>query len=94
MKLDNVMIIIHAVYSLWVVGLTRSINRLHLIINDQGGIISVKVTTANVDDKKPVPKTANELWGCLYGDKDYISGPLEWELADKGVTLITGVKKI
>ncbi|PCS21409.1 Mobile element protein [Candidatus Enterovibrio escicola] len=31
--------------------------------------------------------------GCLYGNKGYISGPLEQELADKGVTLITGVKK-
>ncbi len=31
--------------------------------------------------------------GCLYGDKGYISDPLERELADKGVTLITGMKK-
>ncbi|PCS21861.1 Mobile element protein [Candidatus Enterovibrio escicola] len=31
--------------------------------------------------------------GCLYGYKDYISDPLERELADKGVTLITDVKK-
>ncbi|PCS21454.1 Mobile element protein [Candidatus Enterovibrio escicola] len=31
--------------------------------------------------------------GCLYGDKGYISDPLDRELADKGVTLITGVKK-
>nr|WP_263364454.1 transposase [Candidatus Enterovibrio escacola] len=32
------------------------------------------------------------MW-CLYGDKGYISNPLERELADKGVTLITGMKK-
>ncbi|WP_104399763.1 IS982 family transposase [Vibrio penaeicida] len=67
--------------------------KLHLIINDQGGIISVKVTTANVDDRKPVPAMVENLWGSLYGDKGYISGPLEQELADKGVTLITDVKK-
>nr|WP_199399334.1 hypothetical protein [Candidatus Enterovibrio escacola] len=30
---------------------------------------------------------------CLYGDKGYIATPFEWELADKGVTLITGMKK-
>ncbi|PCS22229.1 Mobile element protein [Candidatus Enterovibrio escicola] len=30
---------------------------------------------------------------CFYGNKGYISGPLERELTDKGVTLITGVKK-
>ncbi|PCS22809.1 transposase [Candidatus Enterovibrio escicola] len=31
--------------------------------------------------------------GWLYGDKGYIAGLLERELADKGVTLITGAKK-
>ncbi|PCS22372.1 Mobile element protein [Candidatus Enterovibrio escicola] len=34
-----------------------------------------------------------ELWECLYGDKSYISDPLDQELAEKGVTLITGMKK-
>ncbi|PCS21679.1 Mobile element protein [Candidatus Enterovibrio escicola] len=28
--------------------------KLHLIINNQSGIISVKMTTVNVNDKKPV----------------------------------------
>ncbi len=68
--------------------------KFHLIINNQGGIISVKVTTDNLDDRKPMSEMADELWGCLYGDKGYISDPLERELADKGVTLITGMKKI
>ncbi|PCS22582.1 hypothetical protein BTN49_1805 [Candidatus Enterovibrio escicola] len=31
--------------------------------------------------------------GCLYGDKGYISDPLKRKPADKGVILITGVKK-
>nr|WP_190320050.1 transposase [Candidatus Enterovibrio escacola] len=35
--------------------------KLHFSINDQGGIISVKVTTANVDDRKPLPEKADEL---------------------------------
>ncbi|PCS24042.1 Mobile element protein [Candidatus Enterovibrio escicola] len=55
----------------WLYGFT-----LQLIINDQGGIISVKVTTANVDDRKSVSEMADELWGCLYGDTGYISVPL------------------
>ncbi len=67
--------------------------KLHLIINDKGGIISVKMTTTNMDDRKPVSEMMDELCGCLYGDKGYISGLFEWELADKGVILITGVKK-
>ncbi|PCS22184.1 Mobile element protein [Candidatus Enterovibrio escicola] len=52
------------------------------------------MTTINVDDRKPVSEIVNELWGCLYGEKGYISGPLKWELADKGVILTTGVKKL
>nr|WP_150138782.1 transposase [Candidatus Enterovibrio escacola] len=68
--------------------------KLHLIINDQGGIISVKVTTANVDDRKAVSEMVDEILGYLYGDKGYISGPLERELSNKRVTLITGVKNI
>ncbi|PCS23312.1 Mobile element protein [Candidatus Enterovibrio escicola] len=35
----------------------------YLIINDQSGIISIKVTTSNVDDRKPISETAEELWG-------------------------------
>ncbi len=68
--------------------------KLHLFINDQGGIISVKVTMANVDDRKPVSEMIDELWGCLYKGKDYISGPLQREFTDKGVTLITGIKNM
>nr|WP_199399333.1 transposase [Candidatus Enterovibrio escacola] len=63
------------------------------MINDHSGIISVRVMTANVEDSKPVSEMTDELWWCLYGDKGYISDPLDGELADKGVILITGVKK-
>lgn len=67
--------------------------KLHLIINDQGGIISVKTTIANVDDRKPVPAMTDNLWGSLYVDKGYISGPLEQELVDEGVTLVDRCEK-
>jgi hypothetical protein len=46
---------------------------LHLIINDQGGIISVKVTPGNIDDRTPVSEMCEDLWGALYGDKGYVS---------------------
>nr|WP_223823886.1 transposase [Candidatus Enterovibrio escacola] len=63
--------------------------KLHLRVNDQSGIISVKGTTANVDDRKPVPAMTDELWGCLYEDKDYISNPLERELFQKRLIIET-----
>ncbi|PCS23588.1 Mobile element protein [Candidatus Enterovibrio escicola] len=64
------------------------------MVNDQSGIISVKVMTDKMDERKPVSEMADEIWECLYGDKGYISDALEWELAENGVTLITGMKKI
>ncbi len=39
-------------------------------------------------------KRGKGTMGWLYRDKGYISDPLEQELADKGVILITGVKRI
>ncbi len=67
--------------------------KLHLIINHQSGIISVKVTTDNVDNRKPMSEIDDEIWGCLYGNNGYIADLLERELTDKGVTLITGMKE-
>ncbi|PCS22390.1 Mobile element protein [Candidatus Enterovibrio escicola] len=37
---------------------------------------------------------ADDLWRCLYGDKGYITDLVEWELEDKRVTLIIGVKNM
>ncbi|PCS23609.1 Mobile element protein [Candidatus Enterovibrio escicola] len=39
--------------------------KLYLMIHDQGGIISVNVMTANVDDRKPVLETVDKFLGCL-----------------------------
>ncbi|PCS21356.1 Mobile element protein [Candidatus Enterovibrio escicola] len=52
------------------------------------------MTKVNVDDRKLVSEIVDELLGCLYGNKYYISSLLEQELTDKGVTLITRVTKI
>ncbi|PCS23135.1 transposase [Candidatus Enterovibrio escicola] len=46
-----------------------------------------------MDDRKPVSEMVDELWACLHGDEGYLSDPLERELVDKGVTLITGMQK-
>ncbi|PCS21447.1 Mobile element protein [Candidatus Enterovibrio escicola] len=45
-----------------------------------------------MNNRKPVSEMVDEHLECLYGDKGYISDPLERELADKGVILITGLK--
>ena len=67
--------------------------KLHLIINHLGEIVAIKLTKGNEDDRKPVPDMVDGLWGKLYGDKGYISQALSGELLDKGIELITTVRK-
>lgn len=67
--------------------------KLHLIINDIGEIIAFKITSSTTDDRKPVPSMANGLIGKICGDKGYISQPLFEQLFQKGLKLITRIKK-
>ncbi|ORU95050.1 MAG: transposase [Cycloclasticus sp. symbiont of Bathymodiolus heckerae] len=67
--------------------------KLHIIVNHVGDILAAKITPANVDDRKPVPELAKEMSGKLYADKGYISKALSANLFDKGVELVTNVKK-
>lgn len=67
--------------------------KLHLIINHLGEIVALKLTKGNEDDRKPVPEMANGIFGKLYADKGYISNTLKEELFNKGVELITSIRK-
>jgi len=67
--------------------------KLHLIVNDQGELITFYLTPGNVDDRKPVPHMAKGLWGKLFGDKGYIAQPLFDHLFEQGVQLITPLRK-
>lgn len=67
--------------------------KLHLIVNDKGGLVRALVTPGNVDDRNPVPKMTANLFGKLFGDKGYIKQPLFEFLLRKGITFITGIKK-
>jgi hypothetical protein len=67
--------------------------KLHLVINDCGELLAFYLTAGNVDDRKPVPKLAQRLFGKLFGDKGYISQPLVDQLLTQDVQLITGIRK-
>lgn len=64
--------------------------KLHLIMNDQGGLLAVKVTQGNVDDRKPVLDMVDNVTGSLYADKGYVSANLKEQLAEQGIDFITG----
>ena len=67
--------------------------KLHLIVNDQGDLLSFFLTPGNVDDRKPLPLMTRDLWGKLVGDRGYISQALFEQLYSQGLQLITPLRK-
>ncbi len=54
--------------------------KLHLVINNCGELLAVKLTSGNKDERHPVKARVQGLTGCLYGDKGYLSQALCDEL--------------
>lgn len=67
--------------------------KLHLVINHNGEIMAVKVTPGNVDDRKPLDAMTKGLKGKVLADKGYISGKLFGNLWQRGLHLLTGIRK-
>ena len=59
--------------------------KLHLVINERGELLWVALTPANIDDRRPVAKLTQCLFGKLYGDKGYISQKLAETLETQGL---------
>jgi hypothetical protein len=45
--------------------------KLHIVTNDRGELVAVRVTPGNVDDRQPIPALAQSLFGKLFGDRGY-----------------------
>lgn len=67
--------------------------KLHIVVNDIGEIISFKLTSSKTDDRKPVNDLTENLVGKLVADKGYISQKLTGSLSERGLELITKVRK-
>ncbi len=66
--------------------------KLHLVINDCGELLSLRLTPGNVDDRRPVPEMIKGLFGKLFGDRGYVSQPLFETLYDQQVQMVTKLK--
>jgi hypothetical protein len=60
--------------------------KLHLVVNDRGELLAVRLRPGNTDDRQPLPQLARTLFDKLFGDKGYISDPLAKELHEQGIT--------
>ena len=67
--------------------------KLHMVINDKGQIMAIKITKGNVDDRVPVQDLTKKLKGSIYADKGYVSAMLFKDLYRRGLKLVTGIRK-
>lgn len=72
----------------WFLGL-----KLHVIVNDRGELQNIKFTSGNVDDRVPVQGLTRLLTGLLFGDKGYVKKELFQTLYERGLKLVTGIKR-
>lgn len=66
--------------------------KLHLVVNDQGGIVSFALTAGNIDDRKPVPTLMRSVVGKVFCDAGYVSKDLAEHLAEQGIEWITTLR--
>lgn len=67
--------------------------KLHLAINERGEILGFYLTAANVDERVPADWITRDLSGKLFGDRGYISKDLFENLMQRGLQLITKLRK-
>jgi hypothetical protein len=69
--------------------------KLRLTVNERGEITSFLLTPGNTPDNNQelMHKLTEKLTGKLYADKGYIGHDLFLSLLQKGVTLITGIRR-
>jgi Transposase DDE domain len=67
--------------------------KLHLVVNDLGELLACRLTPGNIDDRTPVPTLVQRVFGKLFGDRGYISQELFAELFERGIQLVTQLKR-
>lgn len=67
--------------------------KLHLAIDERGEILGFYITAANVDERKTADWITRELTGKLVGDKGYISSSLFETLMNRGLRLMTKLRR-
>jgi hypothetical protein len=67
--------------------------KLHLVINHKGEIMAVKITPGNIADSTVLDEITRHLAGKLYADKGYISREVFHKLWQRGLHLITGIRR-
>src|SRR3978361_308098 len=67
--------------------------KLHFVINHKGQIMALKITPGNTADSIVLDEITPHLSGKLYADKGYIGRELFNKLWQRGLHLITGIRR-
>jgi hypothetical protein len=67
--------------------------KLHFVINHKGQIMALKITPGNTADSTVLDAITQPLTGKLYADKGYIGRALFNKLWQRGLHLITGIRR-
>ena len=67
--------------------------KLHIIINDMGELLAAELPPGNTDDRTPVRRLTEGLFGKLFADKGYISQELFDALFPRGLQLVASIRK-
>ncbi len=67
--------------------------KAHLIINNLGEIVNLKITSGSIHDIAVLESLTKELKGILLGDKGYLSKEKTEALAARGLRLLTPSRK-
>ena len=67
--------------------------KLHLLINHKGQLIAFRITPGNKDDRKPLEAMSAALQGKIFADKGYLSQSLLERLWQRGLHLVTGIRR-
>ena len=67
--------------------------KLHFVINHKGQVMALKITSGNTADSTVLDEITQRLGGKLYADKGYIGHALFTKLWQRGLHLITGIRR-
>jgi IS5 family transposase len=67
--------------------------KLHFVINHKGQIVALKITPGNIADSAVLDEITQHLTGKAYADKGYIGHELFTRLWQRGLHLITGIRR-
>ena len=67
--------------------------KLHFVINHKGQVMALKITPGNTADSTVLDEITRQLTGKMYADKGYIGRELFSKLWQRGLHLITGIRR-